>query len=93
MTISDTLDCLISPPWMASANCRYTDPEIFYPTQAGKWTQARAALKVCSKCPVALDCLNWAFEIGDLHAILGGTTPEQRTKFMKSYDKITGEAA
>ena len=82
---SDTLDMLVSPPWMASANCRSTDPDIFYPTEKGKWDRiaTKAALKVCANCLVNVECLQWAFDTGDVHGILGGTTPEQRGRMMR----------
>lgn len=82
--ISETLDCLNSPGWMASANCRSTDPDLFYPSEKGKWhtENIRLARKVCSRCPVINECLAWSFETGDIHGILGGLTPEQRGRMM-----------
>lgn len=83
--ISDTLKLLESPSWMASANCRSADPDLFYPSEKGKWyTEAvRQARKVCGRCPVMDECLTWAFGIGDVHGILGGLTPEQRGRMAR----------
>jgi len=83
--ITDTLECLVSPSWMAHASCRYTDPDLFYPSATGKWNKddREAAFKICRRCPVTIDCLNWAFEIGDVHAILGATTPEMRNNMAR----------
>jgi WhiB family redox-sensing transcriptional regulator len=69
---------------MAKAQCRFVNPDLFYPSITGRWSEKRiaAALKVCGKCPVTAECLAWAFETKDGHAILGGTTPDQR-KTMK----------
>lgn len=83
--IDETLELMLSPTWMASANCRSSDPNLFYPTEAGKWSKfsMKAAFKICGKCPVKTECLMWAFEIGDIHGILGGTTPEMRKTMLK----------
>jgi WhiB family redox-sensing transcriptional regulator len=71
--------------WMDSANCRSTDPELFHPGETNKWNHAsvRHALKICGKCPVSIDCLDWAFRTEDVYGILGGTTPEQRSRFQR----------
>jgi WhiB family transcriptional regulator, redox-sensing transcriptional regulator len=81
--------------WMDSAKCRSIDPDLFHPGETGKWNarSVREALKVCGRCPVSIECLNWAFETEDTYAILGGTTPEMRSQFVKSFGKVTGEAA
>lgn len=73
---------IIDTTWMDSANCRSTDPELFHPGETNKWNHrsVRQALNVCAKCPVSIACLNWALETHDVFAILGGTTPEQRSR-------------
>ncbi len=38
----------------------------------------RAALSVCNGCAVRAQCLEWAIDLGDDIAILGGTTPAER---------------
>ncbi|MGH3499754.1 MAG: WhiB family transcriptional regulator, partial [Nocardioidaceae bacterium] len=46
--------------------------------------QAVAAAKaICSDCPVAAQCLAWALDVGDSHAVLGGTTPAQRQQMRR----------
>lgn len=69
---------------MASANCRTVDPDLFYPAETGKWNKftVKAAVQVCDRCPVIAECLKWAFEKEDAYGILGGTTPEQRTRIL-----------
>lgn len=83
--ITDTLGCLVSPGWMSRAECRYMNPDVFYPSSTGKWNKktVEAAFKVCRLCPVSLQCLEWAFEISDGHGILGGTTPEMRSQMIR----------
>lgn len=66
--------------WMDYANCKSIDPDYFHPSETGKWNVkwVNQALNVCARCPVQVECLTWALETGDMYAILGGTTPEQR---------------
>lgn len=82
--VLDILDSMISPQWMSEAECRNSNPDLFYPSATGRWSQRRIreALQVCRRCPVIADCLAWAFEMKDGHAILGGTTPDQRTRML-----------
>jgi len=83
------LECLVSPKWMAEANCRSSDPDLFYPTATGRWSekQVRIAMRVCRECRVRIECLTWAFEIDDRHGILGGTRPEERIEIMQTSRK------
>ena len=76
---------IYSPAWLVDAACRRADPEIFFAETNGKFSSPRtkAALKVCSECPVRLKCLAWALETGDGFAVLGGMTPVQRTRYRR----------
>lgn len=74
--------------WRARASCRGADPELFFPVGyewVGEGNEARAekAKAFCERCPVALECLSEAVEIGDMVAILGGTTPEERAHLVR----------
>ena len=61
------------------------DPELFFPISYGDehMFQIRQAKKVCRKCPLIADCLEFALETGDQHAILAGTTPADRDRIRK----------
>lgn len=63
--------------WTADAACRGLDTELFYPV-ADTARLAAPAKAICADCPVRADCLAWALEIGDDHAVLGGLTPRER---------------
>jgi WhiB family redox-sensing transcriptional regulator len=62
--------------------CTNEDPELFFPTSESPdyQPQIRRAKAVCRKCPITTktNCLEFALETGDKHAILGGTTPSER---------------
>lgn len=61
--------------------CTKEDPELFFPTSEAPdyQPQIRRAKAVCRKCPMKFACLEFALETGDKWAILGGTTPSERT--------------
>lgn len=65
--------------------CTNEEPELFFPISytGGYEHQIAQAKAVCRKCPVAATCLEFALDTGDQHAILGGTTPAERTVIQK----------
>jgi WhiB family redox-sensing transcriptional regulator len=67
------------PAWTAAAACAGTATDLFFPGPGPG--QARAALAVCSTCPVIDECRRWAFETekhGWETGVLGGYTASQR---------------
>ncbi len=61
--------------WMDDAACLGLPTNMFYPEEPGGTAQAKA---VCRTCPVIADCLTWALDTGDVHGVLGGTSPTMR---------------
>lgn len=80
--VMDTLGVLASPGWMADGECGKPehDPEDWFPTHTRDLNEARTAraVRVCRECPVVRDCLQYALETGERHAVMGGQTPRQR---------------
>lgn len=64
-------------PWVAEAICPDADPEMFFPT-AGQAPVARAAVDICTACPVVDDCLAWALDHNEKHGVWGGKTEDER---------------
>lgn len=83
--------------WRELASCRDYDPELWFPL-GNVWTpkqanRAAAAKAICAGCPVRAECLNDALRRGDVWAILGETTPdERRTLAAKSRARDAGMA-
>jgi WhiB family redox-sensing transcriptional regulator len=76
-----TVDSLIHPePWMRSAACATTDPDMFFPEKPAKTAREReaAAKAVCGGCPVRVQCLTYALEHGEEHGVWGGTSARER---------------
>lgn len=65
--------------WTEFANCTDTDPEIFFPPRgspvSGSITTAKG---ICSRCPVAVDCLRYALVNEERWGIWGGLTARER---------------
>ncbi len=63
--------------WQEQAVCASVEPDLFYPAphEHGRRRQAKA---LCASCPVVNECLQWALEINDKFAILGGLTAHER---------------
>lgn len=62
-------------PWVDSANCRESDPEIFF---SNDWRHRARAKTLCDTCPVVDDCLKFATENRIDIGIWGGTHPNER---------------
>lgn len=63
-------------PWVEDASCAQTDPEAFFPE--GKGASNRAAKKVCARCPVEVECLEWALINDERFGVWGNTSPNER---------------
>jgi WhiB family redox-sensing transcriptional regulator len=59
-------------------------PELFHP-EPGDTQAERAAKRLCGRCPVQWECLKMALATNDEHAIMGGTTPAERSRLRSSY--------
>lgn len=74
--------------WSDLAECRSTDPELFFPPefpdrrQPDQVFQVQRALAICSQCSVSAECLSEALRLGETLGIWGGTTPEQRKELL-----------
>lgn len=67
--------------WRHRALCREEDPELFFPvgtTGPVFERQVTEAKRVCGRCPVQHECLQWAMETGQDAGIWGGLTEDER---------------
>jgi WhiB family transcriptional regulator, redox-sensing transcriptional regulator len=71
------------PDWQDEALCRDTGTHHWFPTERDdvlssddpKWLRARAW---CARCPVKVECLEWALIVDVRYGMWGGTTPKER---------------
>lgn len=76
-------------PWTEEAACREVGVEPFV-VDPGEKGLAQLAKRICNgqpgvtdPCPVRESCLNWALEVDDRFAVLGGLSPRQRRKLKR----------
>ena len=64
--------------WQYRANCRGSNPELFFPPSAAATReQCRAALALCDACGVARECLSYALRTNSC-GVWGNTTEFER---------------
>lgn len=65
------------PDWYADAVCASVGSDYWFPDKGGT---TRAAKKICSDCPVAGLCLEWALDNGERWGVWGGKSDKERRK-------------
>lgn len=63
------------PRSRGAALCAETDPEIFYPEKGGS---TREAKKICSRCDIQAQCLEYAIHNDERFGIWGGLSERER---------------
>lgn len=77
-------EMLQRPAWMAEANCRGMDPEMFY-VERGDSAGLKAARAVCRACDVQAECLAYAVNNGEKFGVWGGLSEKQRRTIRRDY--------
>lgn len=75
--------------WRQKAKCRGLDPSLFFPERGDNSTLSQAK-KICSDCPVKLDCLRYAVENREEFGVWGEMTVKGFRKLRRQMD-ATGE--
>jgi len=66
-----------SAPWYRYARCRGHEPDLWFPIAPDIGARA---VRICSVCPVRLDCLAWAVENNERIGIWGGVSARKRQR-------------
>ncbi|MFV0406108.1 MAG: WhiB family transcriptional regulator [Propioniciclava sp.] len=66
--------------WRHRAECLTEDPELFFPVgnTGPAIMQIAEAKKVCDRCDVVAECLQWALDAGQDHGVWGGLSEDER---------------
>ena len=66
--------------WRDRAACLTEDPELFFHVgnTGPAIMQIAEAKKVCERCDVRAECLQWALEAGQDHGVWGGLSEDER---------------
>ncbi|MGW3646841.1 WhiB family transcriptional regulator [Streptomyces sp. NPDC000878] len=72
--------------WLRQAACAGEDPELFFPvgTAGPALRDIATAKRVCARCPVAAQCLEWALRSGQTSGIWGGTCEDERAALLRT---------
>lgn len=66
--------------WTTAARCRGTDAEAFF---VRSLPEAREALRLCQRCTVKQECLEYAIDEGIDLGVWGGLTERQRRAYAR----------
>ncbi len=88
---------MTSQSWREHAACKGMHPDVFQVTRkSGTEIVNAVARETCAVCPVDGECLDWALEVVDKWAFLGGKTPDERYRLRRAGQRKArreGEAA
>lgn len=72
--------------WLRQAACAGEDPELFFPvgTAGPALRDIATAKRVCARCPVAAQCLDWALRSGQTSGVWGGTCEDERAELLRT---------
>jgi WhiB family transcriptional regulator, redox-sensing transcriptional regulator len=76
--------------WWDFAACLGTDTDSFFPA---KGQPSGAAKRLCARCPVRAQCLEYALDyesthLGAPHGVWGGKSPQQRRKILLDREEM-----
>jgi WhiB family redox-sensing transcriptional regulator len=73
--------------WRLRAACRDSSPELFFPVGATGFAleQIEAAKLVCARCPVRVECLEFALETNQEAGVWGGLAEDERRAVRKDW--------
>jgi WhiB family redox-sensing transcriptional regulator len=66
--------------WRDLALCAETDPEAFFPDRG---EPSQPAKRVCRRCEVRAECLQYALDHGERFGIWGGLSERERRKLTR----------
>lgn len=66
--------------WRHKAACLSKDPELFFPigNTGPALAQIEDAKRICRRCLVREECLQWALDAGQDHGVWGGLSEDER---------------
>jgi WhiB family redox-sensing transcriptional regulator len=78
--IDQTVGVIAGETWQDLALCRQTDPEAFFPD---KGESSRPAKRICGRCDVKAECLDYALGRNERFGIWGGLSERERRKLQR----------
>lgn len=69
-----------APEWHEHAVCATTDPDAFFPEKGGS---TREAKRICARCEVKTECLDYALRNDERFGIWGGKSERELRKLKR----------
>lgn len=76
--------------WADDATCAQADPEAFFPERGGS---VREAKKVCARCEVRAQCLQFALDNDERFGVWGGLSERERRRLRHTTYPAAAETA
>ena len=79
--------------WETKGSCRNSEyhPDLWFPSPNETFT-IQLALKICSTCPVIMECRATSLARGERNGVWGGLTEEQRQRVLKDQRRVERQA-
>ncbi|ACU53208.1 transcription factor WhiB [Acidimicrobium ferrooxidans DSM 10331] len=84
-----------SESWRERAQCRGVGFDVFFPPEdprmeglAQRRQREASAKRICARCPVAGECLEWALENRETRGIWGGRTELERKAILRAQRRV-----
>lgn len=66
--------------WSEQAACSDADPDTFFPEKGGS---VREAKRICARCSVTKECLQYAIDNGEQFGVFGGMSERERRRLKR----------
>ncbi|MFB9464761.1 WhiB family transcriptional regulator [Streptomyces cinereospinus] len=78
--------------WLRQAACVDEDPDLFFPvgTTGPALRDMAAAKRVCARCTVVTQCLQYALSSGQTSGVWGGTGEHERAALLRTAEARQG---
>jgi WhiB family transcriptional regulator, redox-sensing transcriptional regulator len=72
-------------PWALRGLCSTANPELFFPPRGDPAAEAR---RICVRCPVHAECLEYALAAGEEFGVWGGLDPHERKNLARHRKRL-----
>lgn len=70
--------------WKRQGNCLGLNPNFMFPSKEGGFNEAK---KVCTECPVKVECLEYALKNKINEGVWGGASERERRRIARQHRK------
>lgn len=87
MALLPQLGTAKSTEWQQHGLCQADDAGVFFPPlhferKPEREVREAKAKQICLRCPVRVQCLEWALEVEEPHGVWGGYSEQERKRML-----------